>query len=816
MTAKIDSVEMPVVRNRRDFDTRSGWLLERLVFNHRGWVLFLCLAMTLAMGWFAVKLPVNASFARMIPTSHPYIKNYTDNATALRTLGNSIRIAVENPKGDIFDPEFLLAVQKINDMVYLMPGVDRGYQRSIWTPNVRWTEVTEEGYRGGPVMPSGYDGSPEKTQQLRTNIQRAGIIGTYVASDFRSTMIVVPLMDLNQVTGKPLDYGQFSRELESNVRALEADGKVNVHIIGFAKIVGDLIAGLKEVMGYFAISALIAAICVFWSTRDIRSTLLLVFAAVLGVVWLLGIMQLLGYELDPYSLLGPFLIFAIGLSHGAQKMNGIMQDVGRGTDKYVAARYTFRRLFMAGLTALLTNIVGFAVLMLIDVPVIHDLAVTTSIGVFVLIFTKLLLIPVLLSYVGVSPKAAQRSLRSDAHVGGRGGSIWRFLERFTTRAWATFAIACAVLITVVSTWFSMELRIGDLDPGAPELRPESRYNQDAAFVNAHYSTSGDVFAAILKTTKGDCDKFPSLVEADRLAESLRGLDGVRAVRTVADQVRVFNSGSFEGNPKFATLPRNPSNSYNAVQVVRTELTELASADCDVLPVIAYLTDHKADTLENVRTHLEAYALKHNVPERRFLLLAGGAGIEAATNLVVRHSIITMYLAVYGAVALLCLLTFRNWRATLIALIPLVITSLLCKAIMVWLGIGLKVATLPVIALGVGVGVDYALYLMSIQLTLIRRGVPLGEAYRQALLFTGKVVALVGFTMAAGVVTWVWSPIKFQADMGILLTFMFIWNMVGALTLIPALSHFLLRTPAHAGVKASDAAGRPIVPRPANS
>jgi predicted RND superfamily exporter protein len=142
--------------------------------------------------------------------------------------------------------------------------------------------------------------------------------------------------------------------------------------------------------------------------------------------------------------------------------------------------------------------------------------------------------------------------------------------------------------------------------------------------------------------------------------------------------------------------------------------------------------------------------------------------------------------------LLCLITFRSWRATIVAVIPLVVTSVLCQALMVILGIGVKVATLPVVALGVGIGVDYALYLLSVQLTQQRAGLDLAEAYRKAVGFTGKVVALVGVTLAAGVVTWVWSPIKFQADMGILLTFMFIWNMIGALVLIPSLSHFLLR------------------------
>jgi predicted RND superfamily exporter protein len=153
----------------------------------------------------------------------------------------------------------------------------------------------------------------------------------------------------------------------------------------------------------------------------------------------------------------------------------------------------------------------------------------------------------------------------------------------------------------------------------------------------------------------------------------------------------------------------------------------------------------------------------------------------------------MLFVVYAAVVVLCFITFRSWRAVVVAVLPLALTSILCEALMVMLGIGVKVATLPVVALGVGIGVDYALYLLSVQLAQQRAGVPLREAYRNAVSFTGKVVALVGVTLAAGVVTWAWSPIKFQADMGVLLTFMFLWNMVGALVLIPALSHFLLQT-----------------------
>ncbi len=210
------------------------------------------------------------------------------------------------------------------------------------------------------------------------------------------------------------------------------------------------------------------------------------------------------------------------------------------------------------------------------------------------------------------------------------------------------------------------------------------------------------------------------------------------------------------------------------------------------PVIAYLADHKAKTLEQVVKAVQGFAAQHDTATLQFLPAAGSAGIEAATNIAVEKANRMMLVLVYAAVIALCFVTFRNWRAVVVAVVPLVITSILCEALMVALGIGVKVATLPVTALGVGIGVDYAPYLVSIQLALQRQGATLEAAYREALGFTGKVIALIGVTLAASVVTWAWSPIKFQADMGVLLTFMFVWNMVGALVLIPALSHFLLQ------------------------
>lgn len=784
----------PVLKDLSEFDVNSGSWFERLVFNFRPLVVLLCLVLSAILAIFAAKLPLNASFERVIPSSHPYIQNYLNSRSELPGLGSEVRVVVEHVDGDIYDADYLEVLRQANDAIFLIPGSDRSWMRSLWTPIVRWRMVTEDGISGGPVMPPDYSGDAESLGTLRRNIEKAGLLGSLISNDQRSSMIVIPLLELHPETREPLDYGEYATQLERQIRSLETD-KVKIHIVGFAKLVGDLIDGLTQVLGFFAISTLIATVFVYIYTRCVRSTLLLLVISLLGVVWMLGLMQVFSFVLDPYSILGPFLIFAIGLSHGAQKMNGILQDIGRGTHKYIAARYTFRRLFLTGLTALLVNIVGFAVMMVIDVPVIRDLAITTSIGVTVLILTKLVLIPVALSYIGVSPKAAERAVRKqNRESAGRGlvDGIWSLLGRFTERRWAVSAILASMVLGAGALVIRADLQVGDLDAGAPELRPDSRYNLDVDFVTRNFGLSSDQFAVIVKTEPEGCRIYENLVKMARLEQALRQTPGVQTTQSLAGMTRMITAASFEGHPKWYTISRDQRINDSAVTAAITADTAVTNLECSITPVVAYLADHKAATLTRVLEVVERFAAENDSEQIQFLPVAGSAGIEVVTNIVVKHSFWTMHFFLYGAVAFLCLITFRSWRATLIALIPLVLTSILCEALMVMLGIGIKVATLPVIALGVGVGVDYALYLLGVQLVLQRHGATLTEAYRGALDFTGKVVALVGLTMAAGVVTWAWSPIKFQADMGILLTFMFLWNMIGALILIPALSHFILR------------------------
>ncbi len=781
-----------VIRDVQSFDRRSGSLLERLLFNNRPAVLLLCLVTTLVLGYQALGLSLNAAFDKMIPTSHPYIVNFFDNRKQLAGGGNSLRIAVAARDGDIFDAEYLDTVRKLSDELFLLPGVDRPYMKSLWAPAVRWTGVTEDGLDGGPVIPDDYDGSPESLEQVRINVERSGEIGQLVAENYRSSIILLPLQERIAETGERIDYHALSQRLEA-LRAKYQSDKVDIHITGFAKVVGDLIDGLQQVLVFFAAAIAICTVLLYWYTRCLRSTLLVMFCSLTAVVWLFGLLPTLGYELDPYSILVPFVVFAIGMSHGAQKMNGIMQAIGRGTHKLIAARFTFRRLFITGMVALITDAIGFAVLMVIDIPVIQDLAITASLGVATLIITNLILLPILLSYLGVSAAAAERSQRIEkleaADSGHQRHPFWAFLDQFTQRKWASIGLLVGAGLTVLGLSVGSQIRVGDTNPGAPELRADSRYNLDNAFMGANYAASSDVFIVMVKTPQYACAHYSTLRAVDALERELQQLPGVEGTSSLAGLAKVANAGMNEGSLKWFEMPRS-QDMLNAI--ITRAPREMFNQNCDLLTIYAYLKDHKADTLASVVQTVERFDAQYGSADLRFLNAAGNAGIEAATNIVVEKANRDMLILVYAAVIILAFITFRSWQAVVCAVVPLMITSLLCQALMVWLNIGVKVATLPVIALGAGIGVDYALYILSVTLVRLREGKSLSEAYYRALVSTGKVVVLTGITLGLAVATWAWSPIKFQADMGILLAFMFVWNMLGALFLLPALAHFLLR------------------------
>ncbi|MEL6316297.1 MAG: MMPL family transporter [Pseudomonadota bacterium] len=784
----------------------GGTWIERGIFNTRLLIVALFAAVTAVLAWQASGLRTDAAFEKLVPTEHPYIQNFLKHRDALGGLSNVVRVVVVAKDGDILDKDYLETLRRITDEVFYIKGVDRGNLRSLWTPNMRWMAVTADGFDGGLVIPDDYDGSPETIAAVKANILRSNQVGIIVANDFKSTVIQAPLVSADPETGAPLDYAALGRALEEQIRDKYSSDKIGIHITGFAKLVSDLIEGAVVIAVFFAAAVAIMATLLFLYTRCITSTLLAALCSGVAVVWQLGLLTALGMSLDPYSVLVPFLIFAIATSHAIQIINATILNRAAGYDRKSSARLAFRSLARPGSIALLSDSIGFLTLIVIPIVVISDLAISASLGVAMVLLANLTLLPVLLSYVGVSPRAASRAVRAaltsiddaapadpEARPGPGGFAppkmplIWRMVTSCARRGPATAVILVAVALAAAGAYKSGDLQIGDLDAGAPELRPDSRYNRDVAYLTANYATSTDVLVVMTETPAGRCLDYDTLALMARLQDRLENAPGVQRAVSVADFAQLGLQGFNEGNIKWRALTRNK---LTANATLSRMPSGFINTDCSMAVMVVFLEDHKAATLIRATGVVEDFMAEEATGELVFALAAGNAGVEAATNEVIAEAQYTILALVYGVVALLVLATFRSVTALVVILTPLALTSLLGQALMATLGMGVKVATLPVIALGVGIGVDYGIYVYDRLRHYLDQGFELVEAYARAVLATGKAVAFTGFALAAGVATWIFAPTKFQADMGLMLTFMFLWNMIGALTLLPALARMM--------------------------
>jgi len=774
----------PTTRLERVVDTLAEWLLK-----WRAPILFLSVLTTLLLGASATRIHLDAGFNKLIPQRHEYMATYL-KYSSMFSGANRIMVNVRwKGEGDIYNEEFLHTLRQVTDEVFFIPGVNRGQVFSIFTPNVRYIEVTEEGFVGEVVIPSRFVADEAGLAQVRSNVARSGSVGSLVGKDLKAALVRADLLDVDPNTGERLDYGKVAKQLEDIRTKFEKDN-VEIHIVGFAKVVGDVMAGLFGVMAFFVVAFIITAVMLWAYSRSLGLTVLALIVALLPVIWLLGLLPLFGYGIDPMSILVPFLIFSIGVSHAVQMTNAWKYEVRQGQSSIEAAKLSFRRLAVPGSVALLMNALGFMVIMMIDIPIVHELGVTACLGVSLMIATNKITLPILLSFMKrpasatVQPKDAE----SAAHH-----PRWWAVAGLSEPKPALWVLAFTVVLLVVGSMGSRHLLTGDIGSGATELRPEARYNQDNAAIVSNYSIGMDVLSVYVETTGMDdaCLHWPLMNAVERFDLAMRGVDGVRSVSSVAGVGKLSSAGNNEANPRWAALQRTEAALRTGARSATNPELGMADSNCLNLHIQLFLKDHDGATLKHVVGEVEKFIHAEQTPNVRFLLAGGNAGVAAATNEAVEKAEVEMLAALFAAIAGFCLITFRSWRATLCIMVPLGIVTILCNALMAGLGIGLKVATLPVIALGVGVGVDYGIYLFErMQHEMEDYGSSLREAFYQALRQRGTAAVFTAITMSIGVGTWAFSALKFQADMGILLAFLFLVNVLGAIFLLPALACWL--------------------------
>ncbi|WP_316154555.1 efflux RND transporter permease subunit [Cupriavidus sp. BIC8F] len=777
--------------NRPHSSGRLGRLVDAcasLLMHRRRLLLVLCLAVTVALGVSATRLRLDPGFNKMIPLQHPYMQVFTKYASTF-SGANTVLLSLRwKGDGDIYNAAFMDKLRRATDDVFFIPGVDRSRVFSLFTPNVRYTEVTEAGFRGDVVVPGRFSGTPAELDKVRRNVARSGQIGRLVSNDLRSALIRAELRETDPATGKTIDYGSVARQLEK-IRGEFSGTDVEVNIVGFAKLVGDVEEGIAGVMGFFALAFAVTALLLWLYTRSLRITLLSLVVALLPVAWLLGLLPLLGYGIDPMSILVPFLIFSIGVSHAVQMTNAWKQEVVQGHNALDSASAAFRKLFIPGTVALLTNALGFMVIMRIEIDIVRELGITACLGVLLMIVTNKVFLPILLSYTRLEPSALASAQARRAQ--GTGG-LWQKFGALARPGPALGVFVAALALLAAGAIDSRGLKIGDVGSGAPELRADSRYNRDSASVVSQYNIGSDALTVVVEPTGFDdgCLHYPVMSAVERFEMHMRGVSGVQSVVSVSSLAKVVIGAYNEGNPRWEALPRSSEGLSQGAKAFDPD-NGMNTSNCQAIQVLIYTANHEGATIAHIIREIRRFTAADKTPNVAFRLAGGNIGVMAATNEAVEEAEVTMLLSIFGAITLLCLLTFRSWRAVLCIIVPLTLVSVLCNALMARLGIGLKVSTLPVITLGVGVGVDYGIYLYErIQHQIREEGQALPQAFAEAMRQRGSAALFTALTMCIGVGTWAFAALKFQADMGILLAFMFLVNLFGAVSLLPALAAWL--------------------------
>lgn len=758
-----------------------------------GWrkpLLALFILITVVLGYSATGIRLDPGFNKQIPVNHPFMQNFLHYSETFSGANNVLVSVRWKGEGDIYNPEFLAALRKVTDDVFFIPGVRRSSVSSLFTPDVRYIEVTERGYIGDVVVPPHFNGTPEDLEQVRRNTERSGQIGRLVANDLSAAMVRADLQEINPQTGEQVSYVAISRQLEEIRNKYENDN-IELDIVGFSKLTGDVVEGLIDVIWFFLIAFIITAILLWLYCRSIKLTLVSLVVAMLPVVWLLGLLRIMGMGIDPMSILVPFLIFSIGVSHAVQMTNAWKQDVLGGKTSMEAAHSAFCKIFIPGSLALLMNALGFGVIMLIDIPIVHELGVTACLGVLLMIITNKMMLPIIISHLRLERSAKSVNVVPD----GRRHKVWWPLSRVALPGTGLAVFAVSLVLLVGGAWKSRDLVVGDVGNGAPELRANSTYNQDNANIVNRYSIGLDRLSVYVEanTENGDACLDPNVMRAvEKLDFHARSIPGVQSVASVASMGKVTIAGNNEGNPRWAAIPGSGRGLRAGSQAYSND-HGLVVDGCGTMQLVVFLSSHQGELVARAVERVEEIIATIDEPSVEFKLAGGNVGVMAASNEAVKKAEVQMHGALLASVALFCWLTFRSFRAVLCIIMPLAIVATLCNALMAWLGIGLKVATLPVLALGVGVGVDYGIYIYERMQHELSRGRDLREAFYEAMVQRGTASLFTAITMSIGVGTWAFAPLKFQADMGILLAFMFLVNVFGAIFLLPALAAWFNRS-----------------------
>lgn len=773
------------------------------IINYRKIILAILLAITGVFAWFAVGIEIDANFADLQPKDHPFIQvneQYKAQYGSPLTVYMLLRVR----EGNIYNRKTLQKVRDLTKALHALPGVDHNQVVSIASRKVKVLKTSGSYVETNTLMPEVLPATEEEFQALRRDISEAGVMGTLVSTDAhmavsdlvatrRSTQNVftdanATLLIANFIEGRFQPDEIFDRLRE--LKAQYSDENHEIYLAGQPMLMGWVKIYLPEIFMILAATILLMFVMLYLHVRDWSLTILPIAGTAMGAIWGIGFAAMFGWNLNPLILIIPVLLMARSLSHSVQRVERIVEFEDLDMTSLEKGKALICRLFGSGALGIVTDALGILVLGISSIPLLIELAGFGSFWALSNILTVTILISVIVAIFGGGGNKQVKTRLESGYLTAMLERLSRFVPVYSGRILVVF-----LLIAVISIGISSKVHVGDVNAGTPILWPDSEFNIAVSKINASFAGT-DEFQVIVETDMPDPGVRDPAVLA-KMRDFQRHMEmspEVRGSTSFADFFPIVQRRLNGNNIKWEKLPNTIQNSAQYAHLLLRgtdpgDFSRFVSLDYKTAAVTLLLQDHRGETLKTVVARIRNYLEAHNLngdDSPRFLLASGLGGVLAAGNEEVDSTNTYIFLLVICVIFVLCLYAFRSWKTASILTAPLIVTNFVVISVMVFMGIGIDVNTLPVISIGMGVGIDYGIYLMTRILQEHRECGDYKVACATALRTTGRAILFTAGVMVISSGLWYFiSSFRFLAEMGLLLSLIMGINLIGTLLVIPA-------------------------------
>jgi predicted RND superfamily exporter protein len=754
--------------------------IVRFTLKYR-WASLVTLAvLTIFFGYHARSVRMYSEFTDLLPQAHPYVINYNHFRQIFGTA-NVMTLDLEVTRGDIFNPVTLNKLRYIHQQLDLMDGVDHDLINSITGTNTRKINATSGGLiTSRPLLPDEIPTSAAELARLKDDVLHSQAYGVLVAENGKSALVTAGFNE-----GK-VDYGEMHRQLERIKRTVEDDHTV-LYAAGEPVLKawcwfyeGDL-ARIFALTGLFIVGTLILYF------RRLYGVLLPMIGAAAQAIWGLGFVGLLGYNLDVLVLVIPLLVTARAASHGVQLLERYFEELERTGDKHQAVLNAMDELFLPGAIGILADAAGILVLAVATIPLVRKVAFFASFWGFSNIFTVLILLPLLLDVLP-APRVTRHYVppwmaASLSWVG------WSCTGR--RGRWVVCGVAAIVVALGVRQ--AVKLPIGYTEPGSPLLWPTSNFNRSSSRINAAYGGYNDL-VIYMQGDHDDAMKDPRLLGTlDDFSHYMLKQPEASGSRSTTSLVRRLVSLFHYNDPKWEVYPRSLEGvgqmlfMYQSSAPSPLVIFQYMDYNARNGQFVVYYRNIEGSTLLEALARAKLFIATHPLPHVKFVLAGGSVGLTAALNDEIVYSDRTSTILIMAVVFGLVALSYGSFTAGGMVLLTLIAAGVVSFLYIGLKGSGININTLPVTAVGMGIGVDYILYVVDrIRREYLRLG-DYDQAIRRAISTSGMAVTFTATTLVGGVIPWYWiSQLRFSAEMALLLGLLMITHWLAAITLVPAI------------------------------